>query len=167
MSKGIFTASGDALRKAQEQAAQGAQSAQGLGGIGGISGGPYGPGIGPYNPKDTDDGLKELQKALEFVTEKPAFVKHDAGKPRFSLIPPEALAEVAKVFTHGASKYPARNYLIGTDWTRYLDATYRHLSAWSQQENLDESGFNHLAHAAASILILLTLQLKTLGKDDR
>lgn len=130
---------------------------QGAGIIGGTSGPYIGSGV-PYGPTKPVD---------EIAVELPVFVKHDMGKPRFSLIPPEALAEVAKVFTHGASKYPAKNYLIGTDWSRYLDATYRHLSAWSQQENLDESGLNHLAHAAASILILLTLQLKTLGKDDR
>ncbi len=97
-----------------------------------------------------------------------AFVKHDDDKPQFDLIPPEVELEVAKAFTHGAKKYPPGNYRLGTRWGRYLAAARRHLSAWHLGETNDgESGLNHLAHAIASLSMLLTLQLTGAGEDDR
>ncbi len=96
------------------------------------------------------------------------FVKHDSGKVRFELLPAEATLERAKAFTHGSLKYPANNYRVGTDWSRYLGAAYRHLSAWQLGENQDpESGLSHLAHAGACIDILLTQFLTNVGTDDR
>lgn len=96
------------------------------------------------------------------------FVKHDDGKAPFDLIPPEAEFEVAKAFGHGAKKYSPNNYRLGTDWTRYVAAARRHLNAWQQGEDNDsESGLNHLAHALASLMMLLTLQLTKSGTDNR
>ena len=96
------------------------------------------------------------------------FVKNDSGKNRFSLMPAEARAEVAKAFTYGAQKYPPHNFRKGTEWSRYVDALYRHMNAWETREDKDpESGLNHLAHASACLMILLTLQLTNKGTDDR
>jgi len=83
-------------------------------------------------------------------------VKHDDGKPRFDLIPPTALEEVAHVFTFGASKYSPGNWAKVPDYrSRYLAAAYRHINAYHQGKILDdESGYTHLAHAAACLLIL-------------
>lgn len=112
--------------------------------------------------------VKATQSGTIVEYEPKGFVKHDAGKPRFSLVPAEARAELAKAFSHGAKKYPPNNFRAGTDWSRYVDALYRHVNAWELREDTDsESGLNHLAHAGACIMILLTLQLKGLGKDDR
>lgn len=98
----------------------------------------------------------------------PTFVKHDDGKPRFDLIPPEAELEVAKVFTYGAKKYSDNNYRIGTQWTRYVAAARRHINAWQDGESLDpETGLNHLSHAIASLMMLLVLQLTGKGEDNR
>lgn len=102
------------------------------------------------------------------VEQPKGFVKHDAGKTRFGLTPPWAREEVAKVFSHGAKKYPTYNFLIGTDWSRYIDAFYRHVSAWELGENKDpESGLSHLAHACACLMILISLQQLNKGSDDR
>lgn len=96
------------------------------------------------------------------------FVKNDTGKVQMALIPPEALLEVAKVFTHGAKKYPRDNFRIGTIWSRYADALARHLNAWLLREDNDtESDINHLAHIAANAMILYVLQRWSLGTDDR
>jgi len=112
--------------------------------------------------------VKATQSGTIVEYEPKGFVKHDAGKPRFSLVPAEARAELAKAFSHGAKKYPPNNFRAGADWSRYVDALYRHVNAWELREDIDsESGLNHLAHAGACIMILLTLQLKGLGKDDR
>lgn len=109
--------------------------------------------------------FKGQSTSLDAIT---GFVKHDSGKPRFSLIPAEARLEVAKVFTHGAKKYPPGNFRKGADWSRYIDAMYRHMSAWEMGNDLDdESGLNHLAHACACAMILLTMQETKVGVDDR
>lgn len=100
--------------------------------------------------------------------EETGFVKSDAGKTRFSLVPPEARLEVAKVFTHGAKKYPAHNYRKGTEWSRYVDALTRHFTDFELGQNVDEeSGLLTLAHVAADAMILLTLQKLKKGRDDR
>ena len=96
------------------------------------------------------------------------FVKHDAGKTRFSLVPPEARLEIAKVFTHGAKKYPPHNYRKGTQWSRYMDALQRHMTDFELGQDVDEeSGLLTLAHVAACAMILLTLQMLGKGEDDR
>ena len=96
------------------------------------------------------------------------FVKHDAEKVRAGLLPAEALLEIAKVLTFGAKKYSAHNWRKGTQWSRYYDATLRHLLAWSAREKADpETGLSHLAHAGCCILFLLTHELLELGEDDR
>jgi hypothetical protein len=68
----------------------------------------------------------------------------------------------------GEQKYGAYNHMKGTEWRRYWDAASRHMNSWLDMESLDlESGKSHLAHAAASILILLELELRNKGTDDR
>ena len=94
--------------------------------------------------------------------------KHDSGKIRVDLLPTEALTEVAKVLTFGASKYDAWNWKKGFAWSRLYGAALRHLFAWHQREDHDpESGLLHLAHAGCCVLFLLAHQVLELGTDDR
>lgn len=84
------------------------------------------------------------------------FKKFDYGKPRYSLIPPQATAAMAKVLTFGAEKYGDHNWKKCEDKSRYVDALYRHLEAWRSGNKLDaESGLNHLDHAITNIAFLL------------
>lgn len=96
-------------------------------------------------------------------------IKHDQGKPRMSLVPQRSLVEVAKVMTFGADKYGDYNCLGGLRYTRLADAAQRHLNAWLCREDYDrESGVNHLAHAAANLLMLLEHQQRNMKDlDDR
>lgn len=84
-------------------------------------------------------------------------VKHDAGKPRWSLLPWRALEPVVQVLEHGAAKYAVGNWKHVADAeARYLDAAFRHLGAHADGERLDpESGLPHLAHAVTNVLFLL------------
>jgi len=87
---------------------------------------------------------------------------------RFDLIPMEALAEVARVFGFGATKYAQHNYLKGYSWNLSLGAMQRHIACWQQGEDTDpESSCNHLAHAAWHCLALIMFQKHGLGTDDR
>jgi hypothetical protein len=84
-------------------------------------------------------------------------VKHDNGKPRFDLIPPGPMREIAAVFEYGARKYsPDGWYRVEDGFMRYLAAAYRHINARHRGEVLDpESGLPHLAHAVTSLLFLM------------
>ena len=83
--------------------------------------------------------------------------KHDAGKPRASLLPGDALLLVAKVLTDGAAVHGARNWQYAAP-ERFTDALARHLCKYMAGESHDsESGSPHMAHIAANALFLLHL----------
>lgn len=95
-------------------------------------------------------------------------VKHDAGKPRMDLLPPEALREIAVVLALGAEKYDAHNWRKGFAYSRLIAAALRHVFSWVGGENTDpESGKSHLAHAACCLLFLITFEVTKAGSDDR
>jgi hypothetical protein len=94
--------------------------------------------------------------------------KHDSGKPRTDLLPPDALLEVSKVFTFGGNKYGDYNWCKGFKWSRLLGAALRHLFAFMRGEDKDpESNHSHLAHAACCVLMLISHEQRKLGEDDR
>lgn len=86
-----------------------------------------------------------------------AGLKYDTGKLRYSLIPPVALAAIAKVLTFGADKYAPNSWqTVENAEERYLDALMRHIEAYRDGVHLDsESGISHLSHAACNIAFLL------------
>lgn len=85
-------------------------------------------------------------------------VKHDAHKPRWDLLPYDAIARVVDVFTHGARKYGVGNWERGIAFPRLFAATMRHLVARVGGTRIDpDSGLPHLAHAAANVLMALAL----------
>lgn len=95
-------------------------------------------------------------------------VKHDAGKPRLSLFPREAIEEIGKVLTFGAKKYADHNWRRGMAWSRLADAALRHLFAWIDGEGNDpEWGLSHLAHAGCCIAFLIAFERSAQGTDDR
>lgn len=101
-------------------------------------------------------------------------VKYDAGKPSIARLPSRAVFEIARVFKHGADKYDDTNRLDdnnwrhGMRWSRLHDAALRHIFAHKQGEDLDQdSGLNHLAHAACSLMMLLEFHDIYPQGDDR
>jgi hypothetical protein len=67
-----------------------------------------------------------------------------------------ALAEVAKVLEYGASKYERGNWLKPTSWEVSFACMHRHMSAWQAgEDNDDESGRSHIAHAACNLIQML------------
>jgi hypothetical protein len=83
-------------------------------------------------------------------------LRHNSGKPDYSLIPMAALAEVARVLEYGASKYERGNWLKPTSWEVSFACLQRHMSAWQAgEDNDDESGRSHIAHAACNLLQML------------
>jgi hypothetical protein len=95
-------------------------------------------------------------------------IKNDEGKARHSLIPPEALTALAKLYTFGAAKYGSRSWERGTNWSRMYDAMIRHATAWNTGEDWDvEDDFHHLIGVAFYALALYTYHQRGVGEDDR
>jgi len=87
-------------------------------------------------------------------------------KPRFALLPMNALWEVARVLTFGPSKGYSDFGWREKDICYHADAALRHLVAHLRGEVLDlESGLPALAHAAARVLMMLALSLDPQGTD--
>jgi hypothetical protein len=114
---------------------------------------------------DRDDDEALFQRACAGL-QRGNGIKHDHGKPRFGLIPPDAELEVAKALTFGASKYddPARptdpNYKRVPPY-RFEDAALRHVNAHRRGERTDhESGLHPLAHAIVDLLVVLQAELE-------
>lgn len=94
--------------------------------------------------------------------------KLDEGKLRHDLLPPDAIGEVARVFTFGADKYAARNWENGMDWGRVYAAQQRHMMAFWGGEMYDpETGMLHTAHASFGTLVLTAFALRGIGADNR
>ncbi len=83
-------------------------------------------------------------------------------KEQLSLMPPEALMEVSRIYSFGAEKYDKvhghrANWRRGYDWHLSYDAAQRHMNAFWGGETYDpESGEQHLAHAVFHMLALMT-----------
>ena len=88
----------------------------------------------------------------------PGGTKHDEGKPDLSILPYSALRELAHVMSYGAAKYGRDNYKKGFVPHRLIAAALRHLYSYNEGEELDESGYSHLAHAIANCAMLLELE---------
>lgn len=83
--------------------------------------------------------------------------KFDDGKPRYDLIPPVVLEQLATVLTFGAKKYGPNNWQSVPDaQNRYYSALMRHVEADRGGEVFDEeSGLPHLTHALACVAFML------------
>ena len=84
------------------------------------------------------------------------------------LLPPEFLIQTANVLGHGAAKYNPWNWRTAPiKLSTYLAAIYRHTTAFADGEDIDESGFPHAAHIAASCAIIIDAMKHGTLVDDR
>lgn len=87
---------------------------------------------------------------------------------RYEQIPAWPLAEIARCYGFGATKYQRANFLRGYAWSLSTDALLRHIHAWRAGERHDpESGLHPLAHAAFHLLALMEFERRGIGTDDR
>jgi hypothetical protein len=95
-------------------------------------------------------------------------LRYDADKPRYDLLPADALEELVNVFTVGAKKYADRNWEKGMSWSRCFGSLMRHSWKWWRGEEIDaETGCHHMAMAAWNAMVLCAYSLRKVGTDDR
>lgn len=91
------------------------------------------------------------------------------AKPEaYALIPIEPLAEVARVYNYGATKYEPFNWQKGYSWNLSISALFRHIFHFLRGQSVDpETGAHHLAHAAFHLFTLMEFERTGKGTDDR
>lgn len=81
--------------------------------------------------------------------------KFDQEKPMMDLLEPGFLFGMADTLTFGAKKYGMNNWKEGIKPERLYAAIQRHLNTYWDGEIIDdESGRNHLFHAAVDLMML-------------
>ncbi len=97
-------------------------------------------------------------------------LKHDKGKPDFSLLPWESIEEVVKVMDFGAKKYQRDNWRqVKHAKCRYFAAAVRHIITewWVHGRTKDEeSGYHPLAHAVCCLLFLMEFDRSRYPDDN-
>jgi hypothetical protein len=88
--------------------------------------------------------------------------KDDIGKPDLTYLPYSALKALAYVAEFGANKYGRGSWDVpdpdGSARRRFIAAALRHLHKRASGEKFDdESGHDHLAHAAMSCIFALAI----------
>lgn len=94
-------------------------------------------------------------------------MKFDCDKVRMDLLDVSAINQLAAVLTFGSKKYAAHNWRGGISTSRLLAALLRHVFNYlGGQDNDEESGLSHIAHAMCCCMFILGLQHRP-ELDDR
>lgn len=92
-------------------------------------------------------------------------LKHEGGKIRTDLLPPEAIESIAEGLTYGASKYADRNWEKGLPYQTIIGSILRHLLSIMHGDDIDnESGLPHHVHLITNAAFLTTFAKR--GRKD-
>lgn len=95
-------------------------------------------------------------------------LRFNKGKRRYDLIPVDALAALADLFTIGANKYAERNWEKGMAYSSVAASLDRHWNDFKAGIDRDpETGCLHITHVVWNAMALLTFHLRGIGRDDR
>lgn len=94
--------------------------------------------------------------------------KNDQEKPALAYVPKEAIWELGKALSFGASKYDKFNFKNGIEVTRTVSAAVRHIYQFLDGENFDEeSKAHHLGAAMANLAMAIDTYYNRPEMDDR
>lgn len=90
-------------------------------------------------------------------------------KPPITTVPLTVLSEVGVGMLEGSLKYGRHNYRkAGVRASVYVDATWRHLMAFWEGEDIDPySGLSHVTKAICSLVVLRDAMMNDMWTDDR
>lgn len=109
-----------------------------------------------------DHEVENISPGKITIRKKDEGVKFDSQKLRWDLLPFDALEEVVKVYTYGATKYDDRNWEKGIKYSRVYGALLRHLMAWVGGKifNKEDGNVLHLSQVVWNALALLTYEVR-------
>ena len=103
--------------------------------------------------------------------EKPSNPKDNVGvrKAPICTVPLPVLSELGVAMLEGSLKYGRHNYrTVGVRTSVYVDAVWRHLSAYWEGEDSDpDSGLSHITKAMACLAVLRDSEMQGNINDDR
>lgn len=90
-------------------------------------------------------------------------------KAPMSSVPANVIAEVGVALLEGTAKYGRHNYReVGVRASIYYDATFRHLMAWWEGQDIDpDSGLSHVTKAITALVVLRDSMQRKNWTDDR
>jgi hypothetical protein len=90
-------------------------------------------------------------------------------KPPVANIPLSVISEVGMALAEGQHKYGGYNWrVIGVRASVYWDATFRHIKAWWEGEDIDpHSQLNHITKAISALMVLRDAMIQDNWNDDR
>jgi hypothetical protein len=122
----------------------------------------------PASPASQREGKADWERIAKEQRANEPGLRYDKGKPRWDLLPADALEELVLVYTRGAEKYAERNWEKGMSWSRCFRSMLSHTWKWWGGEQFDdETGLHHLAHVAWNALALVAYEKRKVGTDDR
>ena len=90
-------------------------------------------------------------------------------KPPIANVPLSVMSEVGMAMAEGQWKYGGYNWrVIGVRASVYWDATFRHMKAWWEGEDIDpDCQLNHVVKAISALTILRDAMIQDNWTDDR
>lgn len=90
-------------------------------------------------------------------------------KPPVSNVPLSVISEVGMALAEGAYKYGSSNWrVIGVRASVYWDATFRHIKAFWEGEDVDpDSQLSHITKAISALVVLRDAMIQDNWNDDR
>lgn len=81
--------------------------------------------------------------------------RHNAGKPKWSLVDFKAFENMVEVLSYGSGKYGRDNWRQGLPVEEICESMLRHIFAYLAGEKIDqESGLSHVGHIQANAMFL-------------
>lgn len=95
-------------------------------------------------------------------------IRHNEGKPKWSLVPQSALIPMVQVLEFGANKYAPLNWQKGLSIREICESLKRHLDKFMEGEDFDEdSKLSHIGHIQCNALFLSWMIQHRPELDDR
>lgn len=103
---------------------------------------------------------EEMNNLFNAISVTNQSAKADAGKPQLHLVPTEIINCIARVREFGNKKYKDSNSWKRVEKERYIDAMFRHLLKYVNDNNSvdEESGMPHLWHLACNVAFLCEME---------
>lgn len=113
----------------------------------------------------TSDGILLMPNGVDLKNDQSA--KADAGKLPLTLVPLEAIEDIAEIRRYGCMKYKDPDNWKRVKVERYRDALFRHLIAYLRDpQGVDEeSGLEHYKHLITNAAFICALERK--AKDGK